>query len=92
MLACILQHVEFFINKGVLGLCKEVSHKVWQYRGETVGPRATEKFDDLQQYLQLPVIPPSMVDVCSLVQIYYTLKVSRTSSVYRLTKGIGRTV
>lgn len=68
--------MEFFINKGVLGLCKEASHKVWQYRGDTVRAHATEKFDDLQQYLQLPVVPPSMVDVCSLVQIYYTLKVS----------------
>lgn len=71
----LVQHVEFFINKGVLGLCKEASHKVWQYRGDTVRAHATEKFDDLQQYLQLPVVPPSMVDVCSLVQIYYTLKV-----------------
>ncbi|KAK3089881.1 hypothetical protein FSP39_007300 [Pinctada imbricata] len=72
----LVQNVEFFINKGVLGLCKEVCHRVWEYQGDNVPAHHTEKIDNLQQYLQVPVMPPTLsTDVCSVIQIYYTLKV-----------------
>ncbi|XP_064606638.1 LOW QUALITY PROTEIN: arrestin domain-containing protein 3-like [Liolophura sinensis] len=72
----LMQYVEYFINKGVLGLTKELSHKVWEYQGETVSPHTTVDFDDLQEHLQVPVMPPTLLDVCSLINIYYVLKVS----------------
>lgn len=69
------QYVEYYINKGVLGLSKEVSHKAWEFKGPTVVPHRTTRFDDLQSSLQVPVMPPTLSDVCSVIQIYYMLKV-----------------
>ncbi|XP_033737483.1 arrestin domain-containing protein 3-like [Pecten maximus] len=75
ILCRLMQNVEYFINKGVLGLRKDVSHRVWEYKGDSVAPHHTERFDNLQNFLQVPVMPPTLVDVCNLIQIYYTLQV-----------------
>lgn len=75
MLFCLFQNVEYFINKGVLGLRKDIDHRVWEYKGEHVEPHHTEKFENLQQFLQVPVMPPTLVDVCGIIQIYYILLV-----------------
>ncbi|XP_074643357.1 arrestin domain-containing protein 3-like [Tubulanus polymorphus] len=72
----LLQYVEYFINKGVLGLSKELHHKVWEFKGPTVPPHHTEKLDDLYKQLQVPVMPTTIVDVCKVIQIYYVLRVS----------------
>ncbi|KAL5020945.1 hypothetical protein ScPMuIL_000100 [Solemya velum] len=71
----LIQYVEYFINKGVLGLNKDISHKVWEHRTDPVSPHKTMKYEDLQERLQVPVMPPTLLNVCSLVQVYYTLKV-----------------
>ena len=60
----------------MLGLVKTVHHKIWEHQSDSVRPHRTEKHDHLQEVLQVPVAPPTMVDVSNLVQIYYVLKVS----------------
>ncbi|XP_064625332.1 arrestin domain-containing protein 3-like isoform X2 [Lineus longissimus] len=72
----LIQYVEYFINKGVLGLSKEIHHRVWEYKGPTVEPHHTQKCDDLYKHLQVPVMPTTVVDVCKVLQIYYVLRVS----------------
>lgn len=67
--------MEYHISKGVLGLSKEVSHKVWEYKGPTVSPHSTETFHDLHKHLQVPVMPPTLNEVCKVIEIYYILKV-----------------
>ncbi|CAG5133075.1 unnamed protein product [Candidula unifasciata] len=74
VLCKLIQYVEFFINKGVLGLSKEVRHTVLEAESEKVPPHETSQLDELMDRLVLPIMPPTTVDVCGLVQIYYTLK------------------
>lgn len=69
------QTVEYRINKGVLGLTKELNHKVWEFKGPTVAPHSTRSFHDLHKYLQVPVMPPTLADVCKVIEMYYLLKV-----------------
>ena len=66
----------FFINKGVLGLNKDTSHKVFEVEGPSVLPYTNARIDELVQQLQVPVMPPTLINVCQNVEIYYTLKVS----------------
>lgn len=68
------QHVEFFIDRGVLGVNKEASHTVLEYRGEQIPPHTRHKFDSSNS-LVVPVMPPTLVGVCRLLQMYYVLKV-----------------
>jgi len=72
----LLQYVEFHIKTGVLGLSKGASHRIWEFRGPPVPPHTTKNFQDLQQHLIVPVTPPSLEDVCKLMEIYYVVKVS----------------
>ncbi|XP_052131939.1 uncharacterized protein LOC127751836 [Frankliniella occidentalis] len=59
----------------MLGVTKELQHLVLEYRGEEVGPH-THRTWDSGGTLRLPVMPPSLVGVCRLLQIYYVLKVN----------------
>ena len=80
MINCVcVQTVEYHISKGVLGLSKEVSHKVWEYKGPTVQPHHSETFHDLHTHLQVPVMPPTLSEVCKLMELYYVLKVGHSS-------------
>ncbi|XP_013414135.1 arrestin domain-containing protein 3 [Lingula anatina] len=72
----LIQYVEYFINKGVLGLSKEIHHRVWEYKSDLVPAHHTTKFDDINTKLQVPVMPPTLIDVCKVIQIYYILRVS----------------
>ncbi|WAR23382.1 ARRD3-like protein [Mya arenaria] len=74
LLCKFVQYVEYYMNKGVLGIMKTVSHKVWEYQAEAVRPQHTGRQDHLQDELQVPVLPPTMIDVCGLIQIHYVLK------------------
>lgn len=69
------QHVEFFIERGVLGLNKEVTHTVLEYRGDLIEPETRSKFDSSNSIV-VPVMPPTLLNVCRLIQIYYVLTVS----------------
>ncbi|XP_014773235.1 uncharacterized protein LOC106871347 [Octopus bimaculoides] len=71
----LMQYVQFFINKGVLGLNKDTSHKVFEVEGSPVAPFTTARIDDLSQQLQVPVMPPTLLHVCQNVEIFYSLKV-----------------
>lgn len=73
----LMQYVEYFIDRGVLGVTKEVQHAVLEYSGEPVRAHTRSKWDSAQS-LVVPVMPPTLVGVCRLLQIYYVLKVHLT--------------
>ncbi|CAM1154563.1 Uncharacterised protein at_DN0646, partial [Pycnogonum litorale] len=69
------QHVVFYIDRGVLGLSKELTHSVLEYSGDPVPSGTRSKFDS-QTSLVVPVMPPTLINnVCRLLQIYYVLKI-----------------
>lgn len=104
-----LQHVEYFIDKGVLGeskslVCTVFEHKYVLFlisslvicriaaskqstdqaskitkivcRSPPIAANTAGKYDStLETPICLPVVPPTLVGVCRLVQIYYNLKV-----------------
>lgn len=75
------QYVEYFIDRGVLGVTKDIQHPVLEYTGDPVAPGTRWKFDSSQS-LVVPVMPPTLIGVCRLLQIYYVLKVGCLSCLY----------
>ncbi|OXA40481.1 Arrestin domain-containing protein 2 [Folsomia candida] len=71
----LVQYVEYYIDRGVLGVSKELSNTILEYRGAPVVPRSRIKWDS-HQNIVVPVMPPTLLGVCRLIQIYYVLKVS----------------
>ncbi|KAK3849066.1 hypothetical protein Pcinc_044164 [Petrolisthes cinctipes] len=71
----LVQYVEYFIDRGVLGVSKDVQHPVLEYTGDPVAVGTRWKFDSSQS-LVVPVMPPTLIGVCRLLQIYYVLKVN----------------
>ncbi|KHJ41919.1 arrestin domain protein [Trichuris suis] len=72
-----VKHVEYFINKGVLGVAKTVSYVVLEHQTPRVLPRSRRRFDtSLEKTFKLPVVPPTLIGFCRLIQIYYVLTVS----------------
>lgn len=69
------QCCEFFIDRGVLGVSKDLKHLVFEYRGSNVKPHSRSKWDSSNS-LVLPPMPTTLVGICRLVQIYYVLSVS----------------
>ncbi|KAF2365094.1 Arrestin-like N-terminal [Trinorchestia longiramus] len=70
-----MQYVEYYLDRGVLGVTKDIQHSVLEYTGDSVSTGSRWKFDS-SQCLVVPVIPPTLVSVCRLIQIYYVLKVN----------------
>ncbi|KAI2811243.1 hypothetical protein BLOT_002416 [Blomia tropicalis] len=70
----LVQHVGFVIERGVLGLNKENVHTVLEYHGDDVPPNQKFRFDS-KDSLVVPIMPPTLVGLCKLLQIYYVLKV-----------------
>ncbi|GJQ75361.1 hypothetical protein Trydic_g23538 [Trypoxylus dichotomus] len=71
------QCCEFFIDRGVLGVSKDVKHLVFEYRGSQVKPNSRTKWDSSNS-LVIPPMPTTLVGICRLAQIYYVLTVSLT--------------
>lgn len=67
--------MEYTIHRGVLGASKELHHVVLEYRGDAVQSGMRSKFDSSQS-LVLPAMPTTLVGVCRLINIYYSLHVS----------------
>lgn len=70
-----LQYVEYFIDRRVFGVTKELQHVVLEYKGDIVKPNTRTKWDS-KQSLIVPTMPPTVVGVCKIMQIYYVLKVN----------------
>ncbi|XP_022257211.1 uncharacterized protein LOC106472987 [Limulus polyphemus] len=70
----LVQYVEFFIDRGVLGINKETNHTVLEYRGDPIEPQTRSRFDSTNS-LVVPVMPPTLIGICRLLQMYYVLKV-----------------
>ncbi|GAB6031690.1 hypothetical protein CHUAL_009441 [Chamberlinius hualienensis] len=68
------QYVEYHIDHRVLGISKDVSHVVLEYRGEPVHPHTRSKFDSMSS-LVVPVMPPTLTNVSRIIKIFYVLKV-----------------
>lgn len=69
-----MQYIEFFIDRGVLGTSREQQKMVLEYKGDPVQPGSAIKWDSAKTMV-LPVCPPTLIGVCRLIQIYYVLKV-----------------
>ncbi|MFH4979173.1 hypothetical protein AB6A40_005882 [Gnathostoma spinigerum] len=75
--AKLTQHIEYFIDKGVLGESKAISCTVLDHRSPSIAPNSRGKYDSaLDQPIRLPVVPPTMIGVCRLIQIYYVLRIN----------------
>lgn len=73
------QFCEFFVERGVLGVSKEIEHLVLEYKGEQL--KTNEQQKDMCTNIRLPTLPPTLSGgVCRLAQIYYTLTVNMKSS------------
>ncbi|CAG9770230.1 unnamed protein product [Ceutorhynchus assimilis] len=69
------QICEYFIDRGVLGVSKDLKNVVLEYRGNPVKPQKRIKWDS-GNVLVIPPVPTTLVNICRLVQIYYVLTVS----------------
>ncbi|KAI6228611.1 Arrestin domain-containing protein 2 [Aphelenchoides fujianensis] len=68
------QHIEYRIERG-LTETKSVVSMVLEHRSPSVAENTRAKFDTMPDHqIKLPVVPPTMVGVCRLMQIYYVLK------------------
>lgn len=67
------------MERGVLGVSKEIEHLVLEYKGEQL--KTNEQQKDMCTNIRLPTLPPTLSGgVCRLAQIYYTLTVNMKSS------------
>uniref|UniRef100_A0A914VSW8 Arrestin C-terminal-like domain-containing protein n=1 Tax=Plectus sambesii TaxID=2011161 RepID=A0A914VSW8_9BILA len=72
----LIQFVEYFIDKGVLGESKALSCTVLEHKSPPIAQYSQGKYDStLEQPIKLPVVPATLIGVCRLIQIYYVLKV-----------------
>ncbi len=53
---------------------KDVVHTVLEYQGENVAPNQKFRFDSSDS-LVVPVMPPTIIGLSKLLQIFYSLKV-----------------
>ena len=70
------QNVDYIVTKGVLAATKSVEHKVLEYISEPIQPKTKVDFSDCSDKLELPVLPPTLVNVCRCIEITYSLKVT----------------
>ncbi|KAF0767767.1 arrestin domain-containing protein 3-like isoform X2, partial [Aphis craccivora] len=72
----LLQNVHYSVERGMLGVQnqKDVQHSVLEYIGEPIRTGCESQWDSADG-LVLPVMPPTLIGNCRLLQIYYLLKV-----------------
>lgn len=69
------------------------------YRSPSITPNSQGKYDStLEQPIRLPVVPPTLIGVCRLIQIYYVLRVTfsaihlqQTRSLYAMIRSASLT-
>ncbi|KJH48238.1 arrestin domain protein [Dictyocaulus viviparus] len=72
----LIQHVELFIDKGVLGESKTLTSVVFEHKSSAITPNNEGKYDSsIEQSIRLPVVPPTLIGICRLLQIYYILRI-----------------
>lgn len=76
-IASSFQNVHYSVERGMLGVQnqKEVQHSVLEYIGEPIRTGCESQWDSADG-LVLPVMPPTLIGNCRLLQIYYLLKVT----------------
>lgn len=75
--------MDYRINKGSLTLNKEASHSVLELQSQPIQPHTADVFQDLHKHLRVPVMPPTMNDVCKLIEIAYILRVRQNTDIHR---------
>uniref|UniRef100_A0A915DY99 Arrestin C-terminal-like domain-containing protein n=1 Tax=Ditylenchus dipsaci TaxID=166011 RepID=A0A915DY99_9BILA len=77
----LFQHIEYRIERPSGSEVKSAMSTVLEYRSPKVAENTQAKFDssnhtdDQHHPIKIPVVPPTMIGVCRLIQIYYILKV-----------------
>ncbi|KAI1727822.1 arrestin domain-containing protein 2 [Ditylenchus destructor] len=75
----LFQHIEFRIDRGAGSEIKSVVSTVLEYRTPTVSEHTQAKFDSSslsdRAPIRIPVVPPTLIGMCRLMQIYYILKI-----------------
>lgn len=70
-----MQSVDYFIEKGVMGVSKRSEYPVLEQHGPAVAPGTVGTYDStLEMPIRLPTVPPTLLGLCRLIQIYYILK------------------
>lgn len=69
------QIVQFKINKSETLITKEIRHVIMEHSSQAVRPHSSKNFNDLCEDLQLPVVPPTLTNVCRIIEIKYILSV-----------------
>jgi hypothetical protein len=77
------QNVHYSVDRGMLGVQnqKDVQHLVLEYIGESIRTGSESQWDSADG-LVLPVMPPTLIGSCRLLQINYVLKVTNTACDY----------
>jgi hypothetical protein len=84
----VIQNIEYRIEKGMMVETKTIASTVLEHRSPAVVEHSQCKFEYTSAAggsgntllsslpsIKIPVVPPTMVGVCRLLQVYYTLKV-----------------
>ncbi|CEF71410.1 FI21816p1 [Strongyloides ratti] len=70
------QNVEIRIDKRNYSEQKLIQSLAMEYRSNAISESSRYNFDSTKEYpIKIPVLPPTMIGNCRLIQIYYTLKV-----------------
>lgn len=72
----LFQNIEYRIDRATVGETKLMVSTVIEHKFPSVVANTQARYDSSSDHpIKVPVIPPTMVGVCRLIQIYYTLKV-----------------
>lgn len=71
----LMQHIEYFIDRGVLGVTKYMAHEIGGFKSDLVPSGEKKSFDELLTSLVVPVTPPTLIGIARLIQIYYVVKI-----------------
>ncbi|KAL3098417.1 hypothetical protein niasHS_003770 [Heterodera schachtii] len=74
----LIQHLEYRIDRGVIGTvadAKNIQSTAFEWRSFPIGEHSQFRLDAGQEpSLKIPVLPPTMVGFCRLLQLYYVLR------------------
>ncbi|KAI6228372.1 CBN-ARRD-6 protein [Aphelenchoides besseyi] len=69
------QHIEYRIERGMTET-KSVVSMVLEHRSPSISENTRAKFETIPDHpVKIPVVPPTQIGLCRLIQIYYVLKI-----------------
>ncbi|ESN93407.1 hypothetical protein HELRODRAFT_115644 [Helobdella robusta] len=70
----LIQVVQFRINRSEIAITKEIRHCILEHSNQLISRRTYASLSELSEGLQLPVVPPTLTNVCKVTEINYILK------------------